>query len=171
MDSLLAEKQTGARQAAGTAPGSAPPVLRVEELEVTYYTDLGRARALDGASFTLSAGEKLGMVGESGSGKSTMALAMMRMIKPPGKIEGGRVYVGETELMGADIPSAEPMRSAYLTLLVNSIEEAERIYGTLSEGGEIFMPMTETFFAFRFGQLRDKFGANWMIIHERPRPS
>jgi len=82
-----------------------------------------------------------------------------------------RITIGETELMGADIPSAEPMRSAYLTLLVNSIEEAERIYGTLSEGGEIFMPMTETFLAFRFGQLRDKFGANWMIIHERPRPS
>lgn len=112
MDSLLAEKQTGARQAAGTAPGSAPPVLRVEELEVTYYTDLGRARALDGASFTLSAGEKLGMVGESGSGKSTMALAMMRMIKPPGKIEGGRVYVGETELMGL---SEEAMRKTRLS--------------------------------------------------------
>jgi PhnB protein len=62
------------------------------------------------------------------------------------------------------------MRSAYLTLMATSIEEAERIYAKLSEGGEVFMPMTETFFAFRFGQLRDKFGANWMILHERPRP-
>jgi PhnB protein len=81
-----------------------------------------------------------------------------------------RITIGETELMGADIPNAEPMRSAYLTLMATSIEEAERIYARLSEGGEVFMPMTETFFATRFGQLRDKFGANWMILHERPRP-
>ena len=77
--------------------------------------------------------------------------------------------VGETELLGADIPDAQPMRSADLTLIVGSIEEAERTYATLSDGGEIFMPMAETFFAFRFAQVRDKFGANWMIIHERPR--
>lgn len=81
-----------------------------------------------------------------------------------------RISIGETELMGADIPDAEPMRSAYLTLIVNSIEEAERVYASLSAGGEVFIPLAETFFALRFGQLRDKFGANWMILHERPRP-
>ena len=70
--------------------------------------------------------------------------------------------------MGADIPSAQPMRSAYLSLGVDSDPEAERIFSVLSEGGEVFMPMQETFFATRFGQLRDRFGINWMIIHERP---
>jgi len=80
-----------------------------------------------------------------------------------------RMNIGETELMGADIPSYQPMRSAYLTLIVASIDEAERIYAVLSEGGQIFMPMQETFFAFRFGQLRDKFGTSWMILSERPR--
>jgi PhnB protein len=79
-----------------------------------------------------------------------------------------RMSIGETDLMGADVPNAEPMRSAYLTLIAGSIEEAERVYAVLSEGGEIFMAMTETFFAFRFGQLRDKFGISWMILHERP---
>lgn len=74
------------------------PVLQVKNLQVSYYTDAGRARALDGASLSLRAGEKLGLVGESGSGKSTMALAMMRMIKPPGRIEGGEVIVEGTEL-------------------------------------------------------------------------
>jgi PhnB protein len=81
-----------------------------------------------------------------------------------------RISIGETELLGADIPNAQPMRSAYLTLIVSSTEEAERIYATLADGGEVFMPMAETFFAFRFAQLRDKFGTSWMIIHERPRP-
>jgi PhnB protein len=81
-----------------------------------------------------------------------------------------RINIGETELMGADVPPErfQPMRSAYLSLTVNSIEEAERIYALLSDGGQIFMPMQETFFAFRFGMLRDNFGTSWMILHERP---
>jgi PhnB protein len=81
-----------------------------------------------------------------------------------------RMTIRATELLGADIPKAQPMRSAYLTLIAGSIEEAERIYALLSAGGEVFMPMSETFFAFRFAQLRDRFGTSWMIMHERPRP-
>jgi PhnB protein len=80
-----------------------------------------------------------------------------------------RLLIGETELMGADIPDAQPMRSAYLTLSVASDAEAERIYAALSNGGKIFMPMQETFFASRFGQLQDQFGINWMVMRERPR--
>ena len=83
-----------------------------------------------------------------------------------------RITLGETELLGADIPPErfQPIRSAYLSLIVDSIQEAERIYALLSDGGEIYMKMAETFFAFRFAMLRDKFGTSWMILHERPRP-
>jgi PhnB protein len=83
-----------------------------------------------------------------------------------------RLDIGETILMGADVPPDrfQPMRSAYLSLLVDSSEEAERIYAVLSGGGEIFMKMEETFFAHRFAMLRDKFGTSWMILHERRRP-
>ncbi len=86
------------------------------------------------------------------------------------KILHARLSLGETELWAADVPPErfQPMRSAYLTLCVDSIGEAERIYGLLSEGGQIFMPMEETFFAFRFAMLRDRFGTSWMIIHRRP---
>ena len=59
----------------------------------------------------------------------------------------------------------QPMRSVYLSLAVDSDAEAERIYGLLKEGGEVFMPMAETFFASRFGMLRDRFGTSWMILH------
>jgi PhnB protein len=62
------------------------------------------------------------------------------------------------------------MCSAYLSLLLDSSQEAERIYALLSENGEIFMPLAETFFAFRYAMLRDKFGALWMLLHDRPRP-
>jgi PhnB protein len=80
----------------------------------------------------------------------------------------GRIDIGGTALMGADIPSAQPMRSAYLSLSVESDAEAERIYNALADGGEVLMKMEETFFATRFGQVRDRFGINWMILHERP---
>ena len=81
-----------------------------------------------------------------------------------------RISIGGTELMGADIPHAEPMRSAYLTLGMESDSEAERVFSALSDGGKVLMPMEETFFASRFGQVRDRFGMNWMILHERPMP-
>ena len=79
-----------------------------------------------------------------------------------------RIAIGGTELAGADVPKAEPMRSAYLTLQTESDSEAERIFSALSAGGQVLMPMQETFFASRFGQVRDRFGINWMILHERP---
>jgi PhnB protein len=93
-------------------------------------------------------------------------------VKPEWKdmVLHARIAVGETELMGADIPDAQPMRSAYLSLSVTSDAEAERIFSALSDRGEVFMPLQETFFATRFGQLRDRFGINWMILHERPMP-
>jgi PhnB protein len=78
-----------------------------------------------------------------------------------------RITLGGTVLMGADIPKAEPMRSAYLSLSVDSDAEAERVFKTLSDGGAVFMPLQETFFATRFGQLRDRFGLNWMILRAR----
>lgn len=82
-----------------------------------------------------------------------------------------RIEIGTMVLMGADIPGAEPMRSAYLTLSADSAEEAERIYALLSDDGQIFMKMEETFFASRFAQLRDKFGTSWMLLHERQAPA
>jgi len=78
-----------------------------------------------------------------------------------------RIEIGGTVLAGADIPSAEPMRSAYLTLTLDSDAEAERLYALLSDGGQIFMKLAETFFASRFAMLRDRFGTSWMLLHER----
>ena len=81
-----------------------------------------------------------------------------------------RMTLGETELLAADVPPErfQPMRSAYLSLTVGSTDEAERIYALLSDGGEIFMTMEETFFAFRFAMLRDRFGTSWMLLHPKP---
>jgi PhnB protein len=75
-----------------------------------------------------------------------------------------RIEIGGAVLMGADIPHAEPMRSAYLTLTFEKPEEAESVYALLAEGGEIFMKMEQTDFATRFAMLRDRFGASWMLL-------
>jgi PhnB protein len=77
------------------------------------------------------------------------------------------VEIGGTVVRGADIPNAEPMRSDYLTLNLDSAEEAEEVYGLLSAGGEIFMKMEKTSFANRFAMLRDKFGTSWMLLHDK----
>ena len=81
-----------------------------------------------------------------------------------GKVLHATMTLGGTELSGADIPSSQPMRSAYLTLTIDTAEEADRIYNLLKDGGEIFMKMETTFFAKRFAMLRDRFGTSWSII-------
>jgi PhnB protein len=56
------------------------------------------------------------------------------------------ISIGDSELMGTDIPHAEPMRSAYLTLTMNSDREVERVFSALADGGQVFTPVQETFF-------------------------
>jgi oligopeptide/dipeptide ABC transporter ATP-binding protein len=65
------------------------PLLSIENLRTYFYTDAGVARAVDGVSFHIGAGETVGLVGESGSGKSVTALSLLRLIAPPGRIEPG----------------------------------------------------------------------------------
>jgi PhnB protein len=94
----------------------------------------------------------------------------------PGVQQGvlyARISIGGTDVMGSDVAPDrfQPMRSVYLSLGVSSPGEAERIHALLADGGQIFMPMQETFFASRFSMLRDRFGTSWMIIHERPMPT
>src|SRR5206468_2108776 len=76
-----------------------------------------------------------------------------------------RISLGGTELLGADIPPDrfQPIRSAYMSLTVDSNDEADRIYALLTDAGQVFMLMQETFFASRFAMFRDRFGTSWML--------
>jgi PhnB protein len=109
-------------------------------------------------------------------GKITM---MMNQGQAPGAPGGAgnaiihaRMDIGDTVLIANDVPPTvfQKIRSVYMYLSLDSAKEAERIHELLAEGGEIFMPMEETFYASRFSMLRDRFGVSWSIIHERPMP-
>jgi PhnB protein len=88
----------------------------------------------------------------------------------PKGILHAHLVLGDADIMASDVEPERfgKMRSAYLCLSVQSDAEAEHIFAVLKDGGEIFIPLGETFFATRFAQLRDKFGTLWMIIHEKP---
>jgi PhnB protein len=80
-----------------------------------------------------------------------------------------RMNIGDVELIGNDVPPGrfQPVRSAYLYLTLDSTAAADKAWTALVDGGEATMPIAETFFATRFGQLRDKFGVLWSIIHPK----
>ena len=76
--------------------------LVVEGLTVEYPTAAGTVRGADSLNLVVTPGERLGLVGESGSGKSTTALAILRLIRPPGRIAGGRAVLNGTDLLRLD---------------------------------------------------------------------
>jgi len=106
-------------------------VLNVNNLKVYFHTPLGPVKAVDGISFDLSPKERLGIVGESGSGKSTMAYALMRLIKKPGKIESGDIVVGDENILDLDENEMRARRFSKISLIpqgsMNSLNPVMRI--------------------------------------------
>ncbi len=106
-------------------------MLRVDGLRVRYDTPGGAVRATDNVSFHLHAAERLGLAGESGSGKSTMALAILRMIKPPGRIEAGQIRLDGLDLMALSEEEMRQVRLARIALIpqgsMNSLNPVTRI--------------------------------------------
>jgi peptide/nickel transport system ATP-binding protein len=75
------------------------PLLKVQGLKTYFYIENNKYPAVDDVSFTLDEGKILAIIGESGSGKSVMAMSIMHLIDPPGKISGGKIiFKGENLL-------------------------------------------------------------------------
>ena len=73
-------------------------LLEVDDLTVEFPTRRGRLRALDGVSFSIAAGEVLGVVGESGAGKSLTGAAIIGLLEPPGQVAGGEIRLDGTRI-------------------------------------------------------------------------
>jgi oligopeptide/dipeptide ABC transporter ATP-binding protein len=99
------------------AGNGADRVLEVRELRVNYQTPRGPVRAVNGVSFFLKRGERLGLVGESGSGKTTTALSLMRLVQAPAVIESGEVVLDGKELLRLDEEEMRQVRSAEIALI------------------------------------------------------
>src|SRR5687768_6232061 len=114
------------------------PILEVDDLHVHFPTPRGPVKAVDGVSFSLQPGERLGLIGESGSGKSTIALAVMRLIKPPGEIVGGEILLDGVDLLGLSEDEMRRRRLAEIALVtqgaMNSLNPVIRIRPQLIDG-------------------------------------
>lgn len=91
---------------------------------------------------------------------------------PPGTLKPGyenkvmhaSFRIGRTSVMASDGCGDEGGMSGFsLSIAVESIPEAERVFNALSKGGEVQMPLTETFWSPKFGMLKDRFGVSWMV--------
>jgi peptide/nickel transport system ATP-binding protein len=115
----------------GFAPPARPPILEISDLSVQFPTSRGPFTAVDGVSLQLGAGERLGLIGESGSGKSTMALALMRLIKPPAQIVGGRIVFDGVDLLSLSEDQMRTRRLADIALVtqgaMNSLNPVMRV--------------------------------------------
>lgn len=113
-------------------------VLQVINLRVHYRTSQGPLKAVDGVTFSIKVGERFGLVGESGSGKSTLAFALMRLIKPPGYIEGGRILLGSLDLIKVSDEEIRKIRLARIALVpqgaMDSLNPVMRIKDQIIDG-------------------------------------
>jgi peptide/nickel transport system ATP-binding protein len=113
-------------------------MLDVRDLHVHYHTSRGAVRAVNGVSFDIRPGERFGLVGESGSGKSTIALALLRLIRPPGRIEAGHVFLEGTDLSLLDDEQMRKVRLSEIALVaqgaMNSLNPVARIRDQIRDG-------------------------------------
>jgi len=86
------------------------------------------------------------------------------------KVMHSAFKVGDTTIMATDgqCSGKSEFSGITLTIQANSDAEAEKLFNALAQGGKVNMPMSETFFATRFGMVADKFGVSWMVIHSKP---
>src|SRR3954465_13508587 len=95
------------------------PLLQLEDLHTSFYTDAGVARSVDGVSFQVGAGETVGVVGESGCGKSVTALSILRLVRAPGRIEPGSAIRFEgRDLLGLGEREMQQVRGNRISMVL-----------------------------------------------------
>ncbi len=112
-------------------------VLEVDSLQVYYATPTGNVRAVDNVSFAIRKGEIVGLVGESGCGKTTTAMAILRLVQPPGRIVGGAINLDGIDLAQLEGSELRDVRWTKLSLIpqgaMNSLNPVMRISSQIKD--------------------------------------
>ena len=112
-------------------------LLDVADLSVSFDTEAGEVRAVDGVSFALARGETLALVGESGSGKSTVALTLMGLTRPLGARTSGRAALKGQDLLGASERELRRLRGRRMAMVfqdpLTSLNPVQRVGWQIAE--------------------------------------
>ena len=123
---------------APSAVSDGTAVLQVKNLQVIYETPAGIVRAVDDVSFSLQAGERMGVIGESGCGKTTLATALMRLSRPPAYITGGQILLEGRDLLSISEEEIRDLRLKEIALIpqasMNSLNPVMRIGPQVKDG-------------------------------------
>jgi oligopeptide/dipeptide ABC transporter ATP-binding protein len=133
------------------APGSA--LVEVSDLRTSFFLRRGEVRAVDGVSFSVQAGETLGLVGESGSGKSMVALSLLRLIPEPGRIVGGQVLFEGVDLLALPEREMRDYRGKRLSMILQ--DPLSSLNPVLTVGSQVGEPLV-IHQGLRGGALRDR---------------
>jgi peptide/nickel transport system ATP-binding protein len=113
-------------------------ILEVRNLQVQYDTSRGPVSAVTNVSFDLRKGEILGLVGESGSGKTTLAMALVGLIRPPGRVAGGEILLDGRNLVGLPNSEYRIVRLSEISLMpqgaMNSLNPVTRLREQIIDG-------------------------------------
>ena len=120
-------------------PSQARPLLDVQDLSVSFRTDRGIVRAVDGVSFHVDAGETLAIVGESGSGKSVTALSLLRLLDAAGSIDNGRVMFDGENLLDLDTKAIRAIRGDRIAMIFQ--EPMSSLNPVLTIGKQVAEPI------------------------------
>ena len=115
-------------------------LLDIEALRVSFHLPEGNARAVDGISFDLAAGETLGLVGESGCGKSVTALSVLGLVpSPPGRVEAGHIRFEGQNLLGLDAERLRQIRGRQISMIFQ--EPMTSLNPVLTIGRQVAEPL------------------------------
>jgi oligopeptide/dipeptide ABC transporter ATP-binding protein len=131
----MPERSRSEERGARSGSHLASRLLRVEGLTTGFDLPSGRAPAVNDVSFHVDAGETLCLVGESGSGKSVTALSILRLVRPPGRIAGGRVQFEGRDLMALREREMQAVRGARIGLVFQ--EPSTALNPVLTIGSQI----------------------------------